>query len=49
MDYLKRFYDNTITHVQTLLGYLIDPVGTNQVVLDSDYCFDRLYQRPSTC
>ena len=46
MDYLKRFYYDTITHDQTLLGYLIDLVGADRVVLGSDYCFDMSYQRP---
>ena len=48
MDYLKRFYYDTITHDQTLLGYLIDLVGADRMVLGSDYCFDMSYQRPST-
>ncbi|MEK9724812.1 MAG: amidohydrolase family protein [Rhodospirillaceae bacterium] len=46
MDYLKRFYYDTITHDQQLLGYLIDLVGADRVVLGSDYCFDMSYQRP---
>ena len=44
--YLKRFYYDTISHSGEALGYLIDQVGAERVMLGSDYCFDMGYERP---
>jgi len=44
--YLKRFYFDTVTHSAKVLGYLIDLVGADRVMLGSDYCFDMGYERP---
>jgi aminocarboxymuconate-semialdehyde decarboxylase len=38
--YLRRFHFDTITHSQASLRALVDLVGSNRVVLGSDYCFD---------
>ena len=46
MSYLRRFYYDTITHAAKPLGYLIDLVGADRVMLGSDYCFDMGYERP---
>lgn len=46
MEYLRRFYYDTITHSPQLLRYLIDLVGVDRVMLGSDYCFDMGYERP---
>ncbi|MBF0277230.1 MAG: amidohydrolase [SAR324 cluster bacterium] len=46
LDYLKRFYYDTITHSQPALEYLIGLVGADRVVLGSDFCFDMAYERP---
>ena len=46
VDYLRRFYYDTITHSHPALEYLISLVGPDRVVLGSDYCFDMSYQRP---
>ena len=46
MEYLRRFYYDTITHAPSLLGALIDLVGVDRVMLGSDYCFDMGYERP---
>lgn len=39
-EYLRRFHFDTITHSPQLLRFLIDFVGSDRVVLGSDYCFD---------
>ena len=44
--YLKRFYYDTISHSGEALGYLIDQVGAERVMLGSDYCFDMGCARP---
>ena len=46
IDYLRRFYYDTITHSAPALGYLIALVGTDRVMLGSDFCFDMGHQRP---
>lgn len=46
VDYLRRFYYDTITHAQPALEYLINLVGPDRVMLGSDFCFDMSYQRP---
>lgn len=46
MEYLRRFYYDTITHSPELLRALIDLVGSDRVMLGSDYCFDMGYERP---
>ena len=39
-DSLRRFYFDTLTHDEALLRALIDYVGTDHVLLGSDYPFD---------
>ncbi len=46
MAYLRRFYYDTISHSAGSLGYLIDLVGSDCVMLGSDYCFDMGLERP---
>lgn len=46
MEYLRRFYYDTITHSPQLLRFLVDLVGVDRVMLGSDYCFDMGYERP---
>ena len=46
VEYLRRFYYDTITHSQPALEYLISLVGPDRVVLGSDFCFDMSYVRP---
>jgi aminocarboxymuconate-semialdehyde decarboxylase len=46
VDYLRRFYYDTITHAQPALAYLISLVGPDRVMLGSDFCFDMSYDRP---
>jgi aminocarboxymuconate-semialdehyde decarboxylase len=46
VEYLRRFYYDTITHAAPALEYLINLVGPDRVVLGSDFCFDMSYERP---
>jgi aminocarboxymuconate-semialdehyde decarboxylase len=46
IEYLRRFYYDTITHLEPALKYLIDLVGADRVMLGSDFCFDMSYQKP---
>ena len=46
VEYLRRFYYDTITHAAPALEYLIDLVVPDRVVLGSDFCFDMSYERP---
>jgi aminocarboxymuconate-semialdehyde decarboxylase len=46
-SYLKRFYFDTVTHSAAALSFLINLVGSNQVMLGSDYPFDMGYERPA--
>jgi aminocarboxymuconate-semialdehyde decarboxylase len=45
-SYLRRFTYDTISHAPESLNYLIDLVGSDRVMLGSDYCFDMGYERP---
>ncbi len=44
--YLKRFFYDTISHDPGTLIYLIRLVGSERVMLGSDYCFEIGYERP---
>ena len=46
VDYLRRFYYDTVTHSEATLSFLIDQVGADRVMLGSDFCFDMGYERP---
>jgi aminocarboxymuconate-semialdehyde decarboxylase len=46
LEYLRRFYYDTITHLEPALQYLIGLVGADRVMLGSDFCFDMSYERP---
>ncbi len=46
LEYLRRFYYDTVSHSAPALAYLIDLVGADRVMLGSDYCFDMGYERP---
>jgi aminocarboxymuconate-semialdehyde decarboxylase len=46
MEYLRRFYYDTITHAHPALDYLIGLVGADRVVLGSDFCYDMSYEQP---
>ena len=44
--YLRRFYYDTLTHSSEALSYLIGLVGSDRVMVGSDYCFDMGCERP---
>ena len=44
--YLRRFAYDTISYAPASLRYLIDLVGSDRVMIGSDYCFDLGYERP---
>ncbi len=44
--YLRRFYYDTIAHSEAALAYLVGLVGSDRVMVGSDYCFDMGYSRP---
>jgi len=46
INYLRRFWYDTVTHSAPALAYLIEQVGADRVVLGSDFCFDMGYERP---
>lgn len=46
IEYLRRFHYDTVSHSSEALTYLISLVGTDRVVLGSDYCFDMGYEHP---
>lgn len=45
-EYLDRFYFDTIAHSDDALGYLIEQVGAERVMMGSDYCFDMGFEQP---
>ena len=46
VDYLRRFYYDTISHSSEALSYLVGLVGSDRVMVGSDYCFDMGCERP---
>jgi aminocarboxymuconate-semialdehyde decarboxylase len=44
--YLRRFTYDTVCHSDAVMRFLVDLVGTDRVVLGSDYCFDMGYDDP---
>jgi len=45
-EYLRRFHYDTIGHDPGVVRYVVDLVGSDRVVLGSDYCFDMGYEQP---
>jgi aminocarboxymuconate-semialdehyde decarboxylase len=44
--YLRRFTYDTVCHSDAVVRFLVDLVGSDRVVLGSDYCFDMGYEDP---
>lgn len=44
--YLQRFNYDTITHSKAVMEFVIKEVGTERIMLGSDYCFTMGYARP---
>ena len=46
VQYLRRFYYDTIGYSDDVLDYLVRVVGADRVLMGSDYCFPIAYERP---
>ncbi len=46
LEYLRRFYYDTIGYSEHVLDYLVQVVGADRVLMGSDYCFPIAYERP---
>jgi aminocarboxymuconate-semialdehyde decarboxylase len=44
--YLRRFYYDTISHNPQIMRFLMQMVGSDRIVIGSDYNFDAGYSRP---
>jgi len=46
VEYLRRFYYDTVGYSDHVLEYLVKVVGVDRVLMGSDYCFPIAYERP---
>src|SRR6266568_4697148 len=46
LDYLRRFYYDTVGYSDHVLEYLVKAIGADRVLMGSDYCFPIAYERP---
>ena len=46
LQYLRRFYYDTVGYSNDVLDYLVRVVGADRVLMGSDYCFPIAYERP---
>ena len=46
VDYLRRFYYDTVGYSHHVLDYLVRVVGADRVLMGSDYCFPIAYEKP---
>ncbi len=46
VEYLRRFYYDTVGYSEHVLEYLVQVVGADRVLMGSDYCFPIAYERP---
>ncbi len=46
IDYLRRFYYDTVGYSDHVLEYLVNVIGADRVLMGSDYCFPIAYERP---
>jgi aminocarboxymuconate-semialdehyde decarboxylase len=46
LDYLRRFYYDTVGYSDDVLDYLVRVVGADRILMGSDYCFPIGYERP---
>jgi aminocarboxymuconate-semialdehyde decarboxylase len=46
VDYLRRFYYDTVGYSDDVLEYLTRVIGPDRVLMGSDYCFPIAYERP---
>ncbi|HEX4928625.1 MAG TPA: amidohydrolase family protein [Burkholderiales bacterium] len=46
VEYLRRFYYDSVGYSDDVLDYLVRVVGADRVLMGSDYCFPIAYERP---
>jgi aminocarboxymuconate-semialdehyde decarboxylase len=46
VEYLRRFYYDTVGYSDHVIEYLVKVVGADRVLMGSDYCFPIAYERP---
>jgi aminocarboxymuconate-semialdehyde decarboxylase len=46
VDYLRRFYYDTVGYSDHVLEYLVKVIGADRVMMGSDYCFPIAYEKP---
>jgi aminocarboxymuconate-semialdehyde decarboxylase len=46
LDYLRRFYYDTIGYSDDVVEYLTRVIGADRVLMGSDYCFPIAYEKP---
>jgi aminocarboxymuconate-semialdehyde decarboxylase len=46
VDYLRRFYYDTVGYSDHVLTYLVEVIGADRVLMGSDYCFPIAYEKP---
>ena len=46
VEYLRRFYYDTIGYSDHVIDYLARVVGTDRILMGSDYCFPIAYEQP---
>jgi aminocarboxymuconate-semialdehyde decarboxylase len=46
LEYLRRFYYDTVGYSDHVLDYLVSVIGADRVLMGSDYCFPIAYERP---
>jgi aminocarboxymuconate-semialdehyde decarboxylase len=46
VEYLRRFYYDTVGYSDHVLQYLVEVIGADRVLMGSDYCFPIAYEKP---
>jgi len=46
VEYLRRFYYDTVGYSNDVLDYLVRVIGADRVLMGSDYCFPIAYEQP---
>ncbi|MGH8764705.1 MAG: amidohydrolase family protein, partial [Burkholderiales bacterium] len=46
LEYLRRFYYDTVGYSNDVLEYLVRVVGADRILMGSDYCFPIAYEKP---
>jgi aminocarboxymuconate-semialdehyde decarboxylase len=46
VDYLRRFYYDTVGYSEHVTEYLVKVIGADRVLMGSDYCFPIAYEQP---